>query len=408
MWGLHAKQRILLEKSRRFRRWLAFGVALPTGYLAKLTAPRPKRGWKEITKPPGRGFWSRSHRASRLLIEPAAPVTPAPPGCIQGGNAAGFPLGQPLSSAPAYVHWLPSVIYHGLHGAIMDLDGSFDTELLDGSAESLDISQTKSRPLPLNGRVMALSCSKNYFHWLLKMLPRLDLLERSEGSLEGIDTFLINKPTWQQEQVYRGLGLWDRCAVIDRKTCAACRMLAAPSLMHGAPEWACRYVRKKLGRCELPAIPLERKIYVVRGNAIHRSLVNEREVCLLLESYGFEIVDCSNLSVAEQASLFASSAVIVGVHGAALSNLVFCKPGAVVLEIFGSAENQKVYWLISHHMRLRYHYLMAGAVNSGSGGNSADIIVEVDMLARSIDALLEASPPARTAEVARDREKARL
>jgi len=38
-------------------------------------------------------------------------------------------------------------------------------------------------------------------------------------------------------------------------------------------------------------------------------------------------------SLAEMASLFAQSAVVVGVHGAGLSNLIFCKPDTIVVEM---------------------------------------------------------------------------
>ena len=87
--------------------------------------------------------------------------------------------------------------------------------------------------------------------------------------------------------------------------------------------------------------------------------------------------------------MFAQSEIIVGVHGAAFSNLVFCNPGTVVLEIFGTPANQKGYWLLSHKMRLRYYYLMAHSVESGREGNMANIVIEMKVLARNIEVILD-------------------
>ena len=362
-------------------------MGVPSGFVARLIGPQEGTRWRDVRKGPGSGFFCRWRGMERMMVEGQVSITPAKPGCAQDWNPGVFPLGIPQGSVPAYVHWMPSVIYHGLHGAITGRDGMVYTELLDCPLEELDLSQARERGLTFTGKVMALSCSKNYFHWLLKMLPRLDLVERAEGSLEGIEVFLINKPTWQQEEVYKRLDIWDRCVVMDRKSYAACRMLVAPSLAHDGPGWACQYVRRKLG-VEEGVGEAGRMTYVRRGKTAHRVLVNEEEVCALLRGYGFEVVHCSGLSVEEQARVFARSGVIVGVHGAAFSNLVFCNPGTVVLEIFGTPMNQKLYWLMSHRMGLRYHYLMAAGAGDDKAGNMADITVDLEMLGQSVEGIL--------------------
>jgi capsular polysaccharide biosynthesis protein len=179
--------------------------------------------------------------------------------------------------------------------------------------------------------------------------------------------------------------MWDRCVVLDSRTVAVCRLLTAPSLAHDAPAWACEYVRNLLGPKPAPAP--RRKIYVLRGQTARRRILNEEEVCAIFQRHGFEIFDCSNLPICEQAALFAESQFIAGAHGAAFSNLVFCQPGASVLEIFATPQNQKTYWLVSHHMQLRYHYLMANPVGDG---NAADMTVDPALLARYLDTLLAA------------------
>jgi capsular polysaccharide biosynthesis protein len=57
----------------------------------------------------------------------------------------------------------------------------------------------------------------------------------------------------------------------------------------------------------------------------------------MLSERGFDSVDCGKMSVQEQAEVFGSAEVVVGAHGAALTNLVFCRPGTRVVELFSPA-----------------------------------------------------------------------
>ena len=65
-------------------------------------------------------------------------------------------------------------------------------------------------------------------------------------------------------------------------------------------------------------------------------MLNEEEVFALLEPLGFEAITMDGRSIGEQAALFASAAVIVATHGAALANLVFSRPGTTVIELMGT------------------------------------------------------------------------
>jgi len=70
------------------------------------------------------------------------------------------------------------------------------------------------------------------------------------------------------------------------------------------------------------------RIYLSRGKGA-RSLANEDEVAAFLQSEGFTVVACEGLSICEQAAMLARARVVVGLHGAALTNIVFCQPGTI-------------------------------------------------------------------------------
>lgn len=75
------------------------------------------------------------------------------------------------------------------------------------------------------------------------------------------------------------------------------------------------------------------RLYVSRGDAPVRRLVNEADLLAALVPKGFQVLESSKLPFAEQVALFSRAEAVVGVHGAGLSNIMYCKPGARVLEI---------------------------------------------------------------------------
>lgn len=79
----------------------------------------------------------------------------------------------------------------------------------------------------------------------------------------------------------------------------------------------------------------ELKVYVQRPSTGWRVIENEQEVREALESEGFLVFRPEAHSVEEQISLFARATVIVGMHGAALTNILFA-PNAHLIELVGT------------------------------------------------------------------------
>jgi hypothetical protein len=78
-----------------------------------------------------------------------------------------------------------------------------------------------------------------------------------------------------------------------------------------------------------------RKVYLHRARGGWRYVENEDEVCDFLQSRGFEIVRPEMLSVAEQVRICSRARVMVGMHGAGLTNLLWA-PRARLIELCGS------------------------------------------------------------------------
>lgn len=94
------------------------------------------------------------------------------------------------------------------------------------------------------------------------------------------------------------------------------------------------------------------RIYIQRKGAVSRRIVNEAELEGALAREGFIAVDAAALSVTEQIALFKGAKMIVSAHGSALANLIFCRPGTSVIEIFGPRCGETCYPRIAQQMQL--------------------------------------------------------
>jgi capsular polysaccharide biosynthesis protein len=78
------------------------------------------------------------------------------------------------------------------------------------------------------------------------------------------------------------------------------------------------------------------------------------EIENIFSKRGFLIVDCGAFSVKEQIRIVSSATAIAGLHGAAMTNLLWARPKTPVLEIFSPNWLNAVYEQIALHGGLDY------------------------------------------------------
>lgn len=77
-----------------------------------------------------------------------------------------------------------------------------------------------------------------------------------------------------------------------------------------------------------------------------------------LRDAGFDIVDCGKLGFREQIEATSGAPAIAGIHGAAMTNILWARPGTPVLEIFQPAYLNACYEQIAFQGGLRYSALV--------------------------------------------------
>lgn len=99
-----------------------------------------------------------------------------------------------------------------------------------------------------------------------------------------------------------------------------------------------------------------------------------------LERRGFERVELEDLPVRDQIAMFAEASVVVGPHGAGLTNTLATAAGAWLVELHPGDEVNYVYWLQAGVLGLRYAFL-AGSPPVGP----RDFTVDAQRLGRLLD-----------------------
>ena len=120
------------------------------------------------------------------------------------------------------------------------------------------------------------------------------------------------------------------------------------------------------------------RIYISRARAKMRRLLNEEELDPILERNGFVKVTLETLAIAEQIAMFRAADAIVGPHGVGLTNIMFCRPGTRILEMFPRAGlHSSAFMRIASLCHLGYGYVCGDSVEnsvSAENRNNADII----------------------------------
>ena len=291
----------------------------------------------------------------------------------------------------------------GDYAANLTAAGTLDYE----TSEYFGISGWREHPLYLrsalpriehvDGTLVSLACrgsAGNYYHFLLDVLPRWGILRESLPGLEPDHIYVPCSTSYEKELLaLTGLDQYDLVATGKHRAVSADRLLvpSLPNPFEVAPTWMVEWIRQALPPVHTDDKP--RRLYVTRGSGPNtRRLVNEEELWPRLEQRGFVRIDPGTLSVRDQIDHFAAADVVVGLHGAALTNLVFLKPGARVLNLFAPGYVKHCYWAICDGIPdVTYHYLVGqGRAPRRMNKIMQDIRVDAATLDAAVDRLLAA------------------
>ncbi|HJV75041.1 MAG TPA: glycosyltransferase 61 family protein [Noviherbaspirillum sp.] len=250
--------------------------------------------------------------------------------------------------------------------------------------------------------------SKVYGHWFAEFLPKIKLVD----SIPAYRDYPIYVDDDMPASHYQALELLtggkrelirigaDTSIVFDKLIVAplftffpfACKPDTPTSVHIGttSPE-ACLYLRERflesvgLDSKPLPRCRRGRRIYLGRRSE-GRKLRNESEVQNFLAKFGFEIVYPEDFTFKEQIKLFNEAECIIGPHGSAFVNAIFCKQGAKVASLVHSYGANFAAWANAvEELGCQHLYVAGQAVGESWNDHHLDYVVPIELVAQLIE-----------------------
>ncbi len=239
----------------------------------------------------------------------------------------------------------------------------------------------------------------NYWHWLFDSIVKFAFLEK-KFELTEIKNILVPSLKYKfQRETLEHLGI-DLSTCLDSqiyKHISADRIIATthpyvfknPSkdILNMSP-WMIFWLRNKYKHLIDKKIKFPRKIYIDRSDSINskygeRIIKNEEEIKELLKKKDFYSFTLSNLSFKDQINLFYNCSVVIGLHGAGFSNLIFCKKGTKIIELRNYKKTMQ-YENLSKKCNLNYLSLENSDKNINYTSQQGIILIDINKLKQLI------------------------
>lgn len=200
----------------------------------------------------------------------------------------------------------------------------------------------------------AVSPWNNYYHWTVECLLRVRLLELYGDRTGTYPTLLVpsTRPSWIDESLelinYTGNVKSLKPEITNVET------LVVPTFPDPIPR-ECTWIRDRMQKQVTASNKHSQHVFVARQDATVRRIANRDVLQQVFDRYDIDTYLLGDLSVSEQISLFNNAEVVVGPHGAGLTNILYGS-NLSVIELFGD-KTMATFDRLAEHLGHEYRYL---------------------------------------------------
>tara|TARA_B100000674_G_scaffold499410_1_gene545142 strand:- start:7703 stop:8911 length:1209 start_codon:yes stop_codon:yes gene_type:complete len=241
--------------------------------------------------------------------------------------------------------------------------------------------------------------ANNYWHWTFEWLPRLIILkDLAKKNKLFKNIILINigdeMNSFQKEWIeliLKGMGNIKYESYKSPILCENLLWITPPFPAHHDKDMITAIknqmlsdqIEKTNNDCEYP-----KRIYLLRGEARNgRRIINENELIKKLSRLGFKAMKMDGLTVRKQAEIFSRADIIVGAHGSAFVNMVFCKQSCKILELFGPGYMSGHDYSLAYMNELQWKYMKGDAVDEKPNFLS-DFYIDPEEIKKEIEGMI--------------------
>lgn len=237
-------------------------------------------------------------------------------------------------------------------------------DLVDWLKFESKITFTKKKKIEKEAIYFLGSYPGNYFHWLIQMLPKMNIFE-NDPHLNSLPIILHQNAKEFVKESLEIAGCLDRVIFLEEgvyefEQLHICTRIHSSFITYPSTiEWIKRnfVTGEKSNK--------KRRIYISRKDAKIRYITNEEELKPILEKYGFEILTLTDYSIKEKVEIFQEAEIIIGSAGSGFTHQVFANENTVVIEIFSDDHIWYHDYILAVVMNQKYGYLITSKDGQG-------------------------------------------
>ena len=205
----------------------------------------------------------------------------------------------------------------------------------------------------------------NYYHFTLEVLVKVFLLR---NYLPTATIIFPSKTTKFHREWFELIGLTNIRYIEENEVVLSPKVISCNfpnrDLNHHhliTPlfrEWIMEHARNR-GFLELSGFPSN--LFIDRSKATYRKILNHKEVEQVLTEAGIPMLNLEELSLEEQINALYFARHISFVHGAGLTNILFCNPETRIFDFCHKDFNQHCFYKLAIPLQLQYRLIKCEA-----------------------------------------------
>jgi capsular polysaccharide biosynthesis protein len=234
----------------------------------------------------------------------------------------------------------------------------------------------------------------NYFHFLTDTISQMFLADRIPAVAAARLVLSGFAPEQQARFPFMGQAI-ARAGIGPERfqpydgTLMFCQQVLFPRRESGATPWRLAHLRRMLAVAPHPKPT--RRLYIARPGGWRRRITTETQIQRMLAGHGFEAINPGALSLDGQIEAFREARVVVGPHGAAMTNAIFMNPGGAMVELTHEQRVIVAFHEIAGVTGLHYACVVGDMIDTpGQPPLFSDFAIEVDAVETAVKAVLAA------------------
>lgn len=210
--------------------------------------------------------------------------------------------------------------------------------------------------------------SEGFFHWFADIYQKLEALSLTDNLFS--DYILIIPSTNNSSYVKETLKLYNiKYYIIEKnETLFVNKLIHIPSISptgNYRPELMFSMRKRFHSYYNIPS--KNKKVFITRSKALKRKILNENELIPFFKRNNIQIVAMEDLNFNEQYTIVAEADLLISLHGAGLTHMIWMNENSKILEIRSQDDSENnCYFSLASDLNLKYYYFLADKTDNKS------------------------------------------